>query len=166
MENVYFAGKTPPKGNYKVRIKLDNPSEVHGPVKVRFGGRIGVKTFSLDVQLAAAGDAKAPAVARSEAVPKSWVPFPSVATPGPAPSREPSQKPPYTVETALGVVGVLASMNPTMMLTISGRCLGRVRLEREPALAAPQGGARPRTGSTTSATRLKVATSTRSRRRR
>ena len=76
MENVYFAGETPPKGNYKVEIKLDNPAEVHGPVKVRFGGRIGVKTFSLDIQLAAAGDAKAPGIARSEDSTKWWVTIP------------------------------------------------------------------------------------------
>ena len=104
-----FRGRDPAQGELRqVEIKLDNPDEVRGPVKVRFGGRIGVKTFSLDVQLAAAGDAKAPGVARSEAAPSGGSPFPSSSHPtGPAaPTSARTQEPPYTVETALGVVGV------------------------------------------------------------
>ena len=59
MENVFFAGERPRPGRYRVEIKLDKPDEVRFPVKVRFGGRVGVKTFSLDVELASPEDTKA-----------------------------------------------------------------------------------------------------------
>jgi tRNA (guanosine-2'-O-)-methyltransferase len=58
MENVYFVGARPPPGRYRVEIKLDKPDDVRFPVKVRFGGRIGGKTFALDVELASPEDAK------------------------------------------------------------------------------------------------------------
>jgi tRNA (guanosine-2'-O-)-methyltransferase len=51
IENVYFAGDRPPPGHYKVEIKVARPEDAHFPVKVRFGGRIGVKTFSRDLHL-------------------------------------------------------------------------------------------------------------------
>ena len=50
-ENVYFAGDRPPPGRYRVEIKVARPDDVHFPVTVRFGGRIGVKTFSLDLAI-------------------------------------------------------------------------------------------------------------------
>jgi tRNA (guanosine-2'-O-)-methyltransferase len=51
LENVFFAGDRPPPGRYKVEIRVAKPEDAHFPVKVRFGGRIGVKTFSKDVSL-------------------------------------------------------------------------------------------------------------------
>jgi tRNA (guanosine-2'-O-)-methyltransferase len=51
LENVYFAGDRPPPGHYKVEIKVAKPEDARFPVKVRFGGRIGVKTFSRDLRL-------------------------------------------------------------------------------------------------------------------
>jgi tRNA (guanosine-2'-O-)-methyltransferase len=62
MENVYFVGARPPAGRYRIEIKLDKAEEVRMPVKVRFGGRIGGKTFALDVEIASAEDAKVFAV--------------------------------------------------------------------------------------------------------
>jgi len=56
LENVFFAGERPPAGRYKIEIKVARPDDVHFPVKVRFGGRFGVKTFSKDVQLESAED--------------------------------------------------------------------------------------------------------------
>jgi hypothetical protein len=58
VENVYFAGDRPPKGRYRVEIRIDKPEEVRFPVKVRFGGRVGVKTFSFDVEIASPDDSK------------------------------------------------------------------------------------------------------------
>jgi len=58
MENVFFAGDRPRPGRYRVEIKLDKPDDVRFPVKVRFGGRVGIKTFSLDVELASPEDTK------------------------------------------------------------------------------------------------------------
>jgi hypothetical protein len=57
-ENVFFAGDRPPAGRYRVRIKLDAGEGLRYPVTVRFGGRIGVKTFSLDLELASPEDEK------------------------------------------------------------------------------------------------------------
>jgi hypothetical protein len=62
MENVYFVGARPPAGRYRIEIKLDKPDDVRFPVKVRFGGRIGGKTFALDVEIASPEDAKVFAV--------------------------------------------------------------------------------------------------------
>ncbi|MET0592987.1 MAG: MopE-related protein, partial [Polyangiaceae bacterium] len=62
MENVYFVGPRPPAGRYRVEIKLDKGEDVRLPVKVRFGGRIGGKTFALDVEIASPEDAKVFAV--------------------------------------------------------------------------------------------------------
>ena len=58
IENVYFDGLEPPKGKYSVEIRL---SELHGadtPIKVRFGARVGSRTFGADVQLTRDDDKK------------------------------------------------------------------------------------------------------------
>lgn len=58
VENVYFDGLEPPKGKYTVDIKL---SELHGadtPIKIRFGARVGARTFGADVQLTREDDKK------------------------------------------------------------------------------------------------------------
>jgi tRNA (guanosine-2'-O-)-methyltransferase len=52
MENVYFSGERPMPGRYRVEIRLDKQEDVHFPVRVRFGGRVGGRTFSQDVDLA------------------------------------------------------------------------------------------------------------------
>jgi hypothetical protein len=59
MENVFLAGEAqPPAGKYRVEVKVDRPEGIHFPVKVRFGGRIGMRTFSTDLELSSAEDAK------------------------------------------------------------------------------------------------------------
>lgn len=58
VENVYFAGDHPPAGRYKVEIRVAKADDVRFPVIVRFGGRVGVKTFSLDVKIDSAEDPK------------------------------------------------------------------------------------------------------------
>jgi tRNA (guanosine-2'-O-)-methyltransferase len=58
LENVWFAGDRPPPGRYKVEIKVAKADDVRFPVKVRFGCRLGVKTFSLDVTIDSAEETK------------------------------------------------------------------------------------------------------------
>ena len=58
IENVFFPGDRPPPGRYKVEIKVDKPEEVHFPLRVRFGARVGVKTMSLDVDITSPEDTK------------------------------------------------------------------------------------------------------------
>jgi hypothetical protein len=58
LENVWFAGDRPPPGRYKVEIKVAKAEDVRFPVKVRFGCRLGVKTFSLDVEITSPEDVK------------------------------------------------------------------------------------------------------------
>ena len=58
LENVWFAGDRPPPGRYKVEIKVAKAEDVRFPVKVRFGCRLGVKTFSLDVTIDSAEETK------------------------------------------------------------------------------------------------------------
>jgi tRNA (guanosine-2'-O-)-methyltransferase len=58
IENVYFEGTEPPRGHYTVEIKL---ADLHGaevPVKVRFGARVGGRTFGADVLLTREDDKK------------------------------------------------------------------------------------------------------------
>jgi len=58
VENVYFAGDRPAPGSYRVEIKVDKSEDARFPVKVRFGGRVGGKTFALDVELTSPEDTK------------------------------------------------------------------------------------------------------------
>ena len=59
MENVFFAGEgRPPAGVYRVELKVDRAEGLHFPLKVRFGGRIGMRTFSTDLELSSADDSK------------------------------------------------------------------------------------------------------------
>jgi hypothetical protein len=58
MENVVFVGARPLAGSYRVEIKLDKPEDVRFPVRVHFGGRVGTKTFGLDVEIVSADDSK------------------------------------------------------------------------------------------------------------
>lgn len=60
MENVFLAGDgQPPPGKYRVDIKIDKAEGMHFPLKVRFGGRIGTRTFSTDIELSSPDDVKA-----------------------------------------------------------------------------------------------------------
>jgi tRNA (guanosine-2'-O-)-methyltransferase len=58
IENIYFNGLEPPKGKYSVEIRL---SDLHGadtPIKIRFGARVGARTFGADVQVTREDDKK------------------------------------------------------------------------------------------------------------
>jgi hypothetical protein len=57
-ENVYFVGDRPPKGRYEVQIKLEKRNDVRLPLRVRFGGRVGAKTFGLELTLTAPDEEK------------------------------------------------------------------------------------------------------------
>jgi hypothetical protein len=51
LENIYFDGLEPPRGRYAVDVRI---ADLHGadvPVKIRFGARVGGRTFGADVEL-------------------------------------------------------------------------------------------------------------------
>jgi hypothetical protein len=58
MENVYFVGDHPPQGRYEVEVKLEQRNDAHLPIRVRFGGRVGAKTFGLTLSLASPDEEK------------------------------------------------------------------------------------------------------------
>jgi tRNA (guanosine-2'-O-)-methyltransferase len=51
VENVCFEGGEPPKGKYRVEIKLGELNGAKTPVEVRFGARIGNRSMGADVSL-------------------------------------------------------------------------------------------------------------------
>jgi hypothetical protein len=59
-EYVFFDGLEPPKGHYTVDIALAKPHEgdgiLDGPVKVRFGARLGARVVGFDVELSPGQD--------------------------------------------------------------------------------------------------------------
>ncbi len=51
LENIYFDGLEPPRGRYTVDVRI---ADLHGadvPVKIRFGARVGGRTFGAEVEL-------------------------------------------------------------------------------------------------------------------
>ncbi len=58
IENVYFDGLEPPKGKYSIEIRLSELRGADSPIKVRFGARVGSRTFGADVQLSRDDDKK------------------------------------------------------------------------------------------------------------
>lgn len=58
VDNVLWAGLDPPRGNYTVDVIL---SDLHGatlPVAVRFGARVGNRSYGADLSLESKGDKK------------------------------------------------------------------------------------------------------------
>jgi hypothetical protein len=51
-ENVFFEGLEPPRGHYKVELRLVDAHGAQAPIVVHFGARIGSQTHSADVSLA------------------------------------------------------------------------------------------------------------------
>jgi tRNA (guanosine-2'-O-)-methyltransferase len=51
VENVFFDGADPPRGRYKIEIVLINLNNAQAPVSVRFGARIGSRSYGADVLL-------------------------------------------------------------------------------------------------------------------
>jgi tRNA (guanosine-2'-O-)-methyltransferase len=58
IENIFFDGLEPPKGKYTVEVRLEDSHGADVPVKVRFGARVGSRTFGADLFFAKAGEKK------------------------------------------------------------------------------------------------------------
>ncbi len=58
IENVFFEGTDPPRGRYLVEVRLSDLHASPTPVKVRFGARVGNRSFGADVPLTPAEDKK------------------------------------------------------------------------------------------------------------
>lgn len=56
IENVCRTGGEPPKGHYTVSVKLVDLAGAPSPVLVRYGARVGSRSFGADIQLAKPGD--------------------------------------------------------------------------------------------------------------
>jgi hypothetical protein len=50
-ENIYFDGDDPPRGHYVVEVRLGDLNKAELPVRVRFGARVGGRSFGADVVL-------------------------------------------------------------------------------------------------------------------
>ena len=57
-ETVYFDGGEPPRGKYRVEVRLSDPKDAPVPVCVRLGARVGSRTFGANVNLAHKDDKK------------------------------------------------------------------------------------------------------------
>ncbi|MGC4093369.1 MAG: hypothetical protein QM756_36845 [Polyangiaceae bacterium] len=51
LENVYLDGPEAPRGVYRVRVVLENLGGQNPPVHVRFGARVGQRSYSLGLRL-------------------------------------------------------------------------------------------------------------------
>lgn len=56
IENVCRSGGDPPKGHYKVTVKLVDLAGATSPVLIRYGARVGSRSFGADISLAKPGD--------------------------------------------------------------------------------------------------------------
>ncbi|GMV19414.1 MAG: hypothetical protein AMXMBFR56_76380 [Polyangiaceae bacterium] len=51
MENVYLEEGDPPRGKYRVRVRLEKLGGENPPIQVMLGARVGPKTYSLELEL-------------------------------------------------------------------------------------------------------------------
>jgi tRNA (guanosine-2'-O-)-methyltransferase len=51
LENVFLEGNEPLRGSYRVKIRLESLGGETPPISVRFGARLGQKTFAADLTL-------------------------------------------------------------------------------------------------------------------
>lgn len=51
VENVFFDGADPPRGRYKIEVSLTDLKDAQAPVSVRFGARIGSRSYGADLSL-------------------------------------------------------------------------------------------------------------------
>lgn len=51
MENVYLEDGEPPRGKYRVRVRLEKLGGDNPPIQVMLGARVGPKTYSLELEL-------------------------------------------------------------------------------------------------------------------
>jgi tRNA (guanosine-2'-O-)-methyltransferase len=56
MENVYLEDGDPPRGVYRVRVRLEKLGGENPPIAVMMGARVGPKTYSLELSLEKAED--------------------------------------------------------------------------------------------------------------
>lgn len=56
LENVHFEGDSPPRGRYRIEIELSRADAEELPVRVRFGARIGPRTYAMDLELRQKGE--------------------------------------------------------------------------------------------------------------
>ena len=57
-ETVYFEGNEPPRGKYRVEVKLNDPKGASLPLCVRLGARVGSRTFGANVNLTSKDEKK------------------------------------------------------------------------------------------------------------
>ncbi len=57
-ETIYYEGNDPPRGTYRVEVRLNDPNGAPLPVCVRLGARVGSRTFGANVNLAHKDDKK------------------------------------------------------------------------------------------------------------
>jgi hypothetical protein len=51
LENVFLDGLEAPAGTYKIRIVLEDLGGENPPIRVRFGARVGPRTYGMEVRL-------------------------------------------------------------------------------------------------------------------
>ena len=51
VENIFFDGADPPRGRYKIEVNLTELHDAQAPVSVRFGARIGSRSYGADLSL-------------------------------------------------------------------------------------------------------------------
>lgn len=51
VENIFFDGADPPRGRYKIEVVLTEIHDAQAPVSVRFGARIGSRSYGADLSL-------------------------------------------------------------------------------------------------------------------
>lgn len=57
-ETVYYEGAEPPRGKYRVEVKLNDPKGASLPLCVRLGARVGSRTFGANVNLTSKDEKK------------------------------------------------------------------------------------------------------------
>ena len=58
LENVYLEQGDPPRGKYRVRVRLEKLGGEDPPIRVTLGARVGPKTYALELSLARPEDAR------------------------------------------------------------------------------------------------------------
>ncbi len=56
MENVYLEDGDPPRGDYRIRVRLEALGGEHPPIRVTIGARVGPKTYALELLLEKPGE--------------------------------------------------------------------------------------------------------------
>jgi hypothetical protein len=51
LENVFVDAPEPVRGSYKIRIVLEDLGGENPPIRVRFGARVGPRSYGLEVRL-------------------------------------------------------------------------------------------------------------------